>query len=146
MYPDSIAKRLDTAGLKKTKHRHLILDLIDQSECLLSAEDLYLSAKVVDPSISLSTVYRSLEQFLRHNLVRTVALEQENKTLYESAHVRHMHHLICTSCHKVIHLSRCPVKGMEQSITTDYGFAVSSHTLEFYGVCADCQKNDHSSE
>jgi Fur family ferric uptake transcriptional regulator len=141
-----IPRRLEEAGLKKTKHRQLILELIEESDCLLSAEDLYLTAKESDPSISLSTVYRSLEQFLRTNLVRTVSLEQENKTLYESAHVRHMHHLICTSCHKVIHLSRCPVKGMEQSIAEDHGFAVSSHTLEFYGVCAQCQQKGHSSE
>jgi len=136
---NSFDDKLEKVGLKKTKHRKLLLELIQKNDCLMSAEGLFLQAKEIDPAISLSTVYRTMEMFLEKELIRTVVMEQENKLLYEEAHLTHMHHLICTKCHKVIHLKQCPVKELETSIGKDYNFKVERHSLEFYGICEECQ-------
>lgn len=137
---------LEDTGLKKTKHRQLILSLLQAQTCLQSAEDLYLEALKSDRSISLSTVYRTLETFAENDIVGTVQLEQENKLLYELAHHSHMHHLICTECHKVIHIEECPVKSLQQTIGSKYDFHIQHHNLEFYGVCNTCQTKNHSVE
>jgi Fur family ferric uptake transcriptional regulator len=137
---------LEDTGLKKTKHRQLLLQLLQSDDCLVSAEDLYLEALKHDQSISLSTVYRTLETFMEHDIVGTVQLEQENKLLYELAHHSHLHHLICTECHKVIHIEECPVKSLQETIGSKYDFQIQHHNLEFYGICDDCQRKNHSAE
>lgn len=137
---------LDDTGLKKTKHRQLLLQILQDKDNLQSAEDLYLEALKSDSSISLSTVYRTLETFAEHDLVEAVQLEQENKLLYELAHHSHMHHLVCTECHKVIHIEECPVKSLQETIGSQYNFTIQHHNLEFYGVCKECQTKNHSVE
>jgi len=133
-------KWLQNVGLKKTKHRLLILDILDSEHNFLSAEDIFIKAKEEDASISLSTVYRILESLTKQQLVDTVNVEYSKQVLYEIKHDAHAHHLICLGCHKVIHIENCPVHEYEKNVEKTYDFKVSSHTLDLYGYCKDCQK------
>lgn len=140
MNKDSLGKLLRNVGLKKTKHRLLILDLFHQNDDFLSADDLYSQAKEIDPSISLSTVYRILESFVDNNIVVAVSLDNQKQLFYELKHTDHSHHLICTKCQKVIHVKGCPVHNFENELAEEYHFAIEKHRLEFYGICEECQK------
>lgn len=137
----SSVDKLTSNNIKKTKSRILILDILHKESALLSAEDIFFLAKEVEPDISLSTVYRSLEMFVEHKLVKSMTLSEHNKLMYEEAHHKHMHHLICTKCNKVIHLEHCPVKSLQETIGENHDFTVTSHSLEFYGICKECR--DH---
>lgn len=136
---------LKSVGLKKTKHRILLLDLFHQSDGFLTADDLYSKAKDIDDSISLSTVYRILESFVECAIVSPVSLDHEKQLYYELKHEEHAHHLICTECHKVIHVHACPVHSFEESLEKEHHFHVTKHKLEFYGVCEECmhEKEGH---
>lgn len=132
---------LDKANLKKTKHRVMVLDLLDKSSDLLSAEDIYMKLKQDDESVSLSTVYRILESFVQSELVTTVNVEFSKQVLYELKHEAHCHHLICTQCHKVIHVHSCPLTSYQKTLENEHGFTISNHTLDFYGVCDACKES-----
>lgn len=132
------AEVLKSVGLKKTKHRILLLDLFHQSEKFLTADDLYLKAKDIDDSISLSTIYRILDSFVESSIVSPVSLDNQKQLSYELKHEDHAHHLICTECHKVIHVHACPVHKFEESLEKEHHFHVTKHKLEFYGVCEEC--------
>lgn len=139
MKKTTFVELLHKVGLKKTKHRLLILDLLHQHEDFMSADDLFFEAKKVDASISLSTVYRMLESFVEKNIVTPISLETSNQLKYELTHKDHTHHLICTNCHKVIHVAGCPIDTYEDKLEATYGFHVEKHKLEFYGLCETCQ-------
>jgi Fur family ferric uptake transcriptional regulator len=132
--------KLNEAGLKKTKHRLLILDLLYKSDTFVSADDLYIKAIEIDHSISLSTIYRILESFSEHDIVVPVTIENNKQVYYELYHEVHMHHLICTECNKVIHIEGCPVHGFESDVAENYGFKIEKHRLDFYGICPECQE------
>ena len=129
---------LKSVGLKKTKHRILILDLFHQVDSFVTADDLYKKAIEIDDSISLSTVYRILDSFVECSIVSPVSLDNEKQLYYELKHEKHAHHLICTECHKVIHVHSCPVSSFEESLEKEHHFHVTKHKLEFYGVCEEC--------
>ncbi len=142
MKKSKFGELLKTVGLKKTKHRLLLLDLLHQHDEFLSADDLFLRAKAIDDSISLSTVYRILDSFIECEIVSPVSLDDQKQLFYELKHEEHAHHLICTRCHKVIHVHSCPVHDFEEEIQLEHHFHVEKHKLEFYGVCEECMENE----
>ena len=126
--------------LKRTYPRLKILEILDQSDTFLSAEDIRVAFKDDAHSLPLSTVYRVLESLVSHDLVHELNLDHRNIKLYEIAHKHHEHHLICVECDKVIHLKQCPVHSFEEELKTTHGFKMKHHSLDFYGVCEECQK------
>lgn len=130
---------LQEKDLKKTKHRLLILSILDRSDAFLSADDLYMRAKEEDADISLSTVYRILETFTDKGLVSAGSVEFSKKVLYELAHHKHGHRLICLSCHKVVYVEDCPIGDYEDRVSSQYGFDIREHRLDFYGYCDECK-------
>ena len=141
-------KWLDHAQLKKTKHRLLILKLLDQAADFVSAEDLFLQAKEHDAKLSLSTVYRILDSFVKASIVSPLNIENAKQVYYEIAHSEHAHHLICLECSKVVHIKGCPLDSFEKQVEANHGFSIQSHTLDFYGLCEKCKsqnlKSNHS--
>lgn len=131
---------LDNANLKKTKHRLLVLEILNESDEFLSADDIFIHAKQRDTNISLSTVYRILDSFLENHIVSTVQMENTKQVYYEIAHKEHAHHLMCLDCQKVIHIRDCPIHDYEAKLSAMYNFEIERHSLAFYGYCQPCQK------
>ena len=130
---------LAEAGLKKTKHRLLVLDILNNAKSFLSADDIFNEAIQKEPTISFSTVYRILEMFFKHDIVHEVNVDISKQTMYELAHDKHTHHLICIKCHKVIHIEGCPIHEYQDALASKYNFKMTNHNLDFYGYCDRCK-------
>jgi Fur family ferric uptake transcriptional regulator len=131
---------ISDAGLKKTKFRMNIIDLLEKNETLLSAQEIYNELHHKDVSINLSTVYRTLDKLVEADIINKVALEQEKQILYEFNRDEHHHFLICKSCNKIQPIYRCPLHDYEEKLMSETGFKITSHKIEFYGYCKDCQE------
>lgn len=57
----------------------------------------------------------------------------------EEAHVCHHHYLICRQCKKAEELDDCTVERMESDLRKRKGYQDISHSLQFFGICPDCQ-------
>ncbi len=132
-------KRLTEAGLKKTKHRLLVLNILNATKTFLSMDDIFNQAIKVEPTISFSTVYRILEMLSSHHIVKEVNVDISKQTLYELAHDDHTHHLICLRCHKVIHVEGCPIHDYQDAVASKHNFTMTNHNLDFYGYCKQCE-------
>src|SRR5215470_11039399 len=66
-------ERLHRAGLKATGPRMVILAALEQDSTHPTAEDLYDTLRRAHPSLSLSTVYQTLDAFIRSGLCRRVS-------------------------------------------------------------------------
>lgn len=131
---------LKKEGVKSTRHRNEILELLEQSESPLTAEQIFISLKQKSASINLSTVYRSLYTFTSKNLVVKSNRVDDGKTRYELNHTEHKHHLFCVGCHKLISIEDCPMGELQKLIKKKIDFDVTGHNLEIYGYCHDCKK------
>jgi Fur family ferric uptake transcriptional regulator len=85
------------------------------------------------PEVGLVTIYRTLDLLSEIGAVRRLDLGDGPR--YELAEDHH-HHLICESCGGVSEFERCP---LELRRLRGVDFEISSHTLEIYGLCADCR-------
>ena len=62
-------ERLKNSGLKTTKSRKAILDILIRSDQPMAAEQIFLVLKQEQIAINLSTVYRTLESLENKDLV-----------------------------------------------------------------------------
>ncbi|MBB5336079.1 Fur family transcriptional regulator [Pectinatus brassicae] len=132
-------KYLNKYGIKSTKQRNLLLNILKDSMAAQSAENIYLEAKKSDKIINLSTVYRILEKFTEKNII-TKTVMNDKMAAYSLTPQLHQHQLICLRCKKMILLDECPLHEFEKNVEKTTEFSVTDHRLELYGYCRECQK------
>lgn len=84
------------------------------------------------------TVFRMLNTFVDKGIIRKLEFG-EGKARYELATKGDHHHLICTSCGSVKDIEDKYMNKLEKEIQRDKKFIVKSHSLEFFGLCKNCQ-------
>lgn len=123
--------------VRHSKKREAILTAIRETSCHPSAEWLYRRLKSRHPDLSLGTVYRNLAFFQKHGLVQSVGVVQGQERF--DAIVTPHSHFICNCCGSVLDLPDVrPDMELEQSVSSQYGFAVFRCELTFYGLCPSC--------
>lgn len=131
--------KLKHSGLKNTKSRRIILDILDQSNQPISAERISLELEKMKVSINLSTVYRTLETLSDKNLITKLSILDENRTLFEYNRKVHRHYLVCIKCKKILTIMACPIESYEKALEDETGFKIVGHKLYLYGYCPECQ-------
>lgn len=87
-------------------------------------------------SLSLATVYRTLQSMIEEGELAAVDLPGE-PARYELRHAAetHHHHFRCDGCARVFDLAGCP-PGIGRLLPR--GFAMRGHDLTIYGLCSGC--------
>lgn len=137
----SKSDKLKSNDLKNTKQRTAILNILEKNNQPVSAEDIYSSLKSQKLSVSLSTVYRTLETMAEKKLVTKLNMQDNSKTLFEIAREIHKHYLICLGCKKIISIMSCPLENYEEKLSEETGFLIEGHRLDIYGYCPECRGN-----
>lgn len=131
------------AGMKRTRQRVCVHSVLEQTETPLSAAEIYGRIGAEGSEISLSTVYRILELFVKEKVaVKTMILDNET-AVYTLNRSQHKHYAVCMNCHKVIELENCPLENFTPKLA-DGEFHVLGHRLELYGYCKECEEKKHS--
>jgi len=129
---------LKNYGLKVTKPREAILDILSRSGHGLDAESIRDEAEKDDLFINLSTVYRTLELLGNLGIIEKFDLG-EKKYNYVLKKETHMHTLTCEICHRTVDLD-CPMIKIEELINRETGFSIMEHHLELKGLCRECSE------
>lgn len=138
--PINFKELLKKEALKVTRHRIAILELLEQSEIPLTAEQILKSLMDKTDPINLSTIYRTLETFSSKNLILKSSRSEDDKARYGLNHHEHKHHLFCVGCQKLIPIESCPIGELQQTLKNKIDFEVTGHNLEIYGYCHNCKK------
>lgn len=131
---------LKNSGLKSTKQRKAILDILINKELPITAEEVYLELRRRDIAANLSTVYRTMETMSECHLIKKLRFIGEEKSFFEFFKVMHRHFLVCLSCKKMLPIQGCPLKGYEAMLEEQTDYKISGHRLDIYGYCPDCNK------
>jgi len=126
-------------GIKNTRQRNMIFDILKQDELPTTAEQIYLKLKEADTTISLSTVYRILDVFVSKGLAVKSNISEDNKAMFELNRMEHKHHLICVCCKKMMVVDNCPLEVYEKSLAEKTHFEITGHKLEIFGLCPGCK-------
>ncbi len=145
------AGRFRGCGYKITIPRQAILDVLGKTSKHLSAEDIYLDVHKVYPAIGLTTIYRTLDLLVGMKLVFKFDFG-DGRARYELAEgpkgVQHHHHLICTSCSRVIDYTdfiddeKELLSQTEKGLSQKFKFKITNHLIQFYGLCDKCRSKE----
>lgn len=134
-----LARFMAEHGLKTTRQRSLIVETFFGSEGHLSVEELWSKVRGADARVSVATVYRTMKLLSDSGLAHARNFG-DGQTRYEAAVGRHHHdHLICTSCGTIVEFENDRIEAMQDAVARRHGFKVTSHKMELYGLCKNCQ-------
>lgn len=126
--------------VRYSKKREAILTAIRETKCHPSADWVYQTLKPTHPDLSLGTVYRNLDFFQQHGMVRSVGVVkgQERFDAMTAPHT----HFVCSCCGDVIDLDDIQLDAeLDRTVCEQYGLAVERHELTFHGLCQTCMHN-----
>ena len=106
----------------------------------MSSKDIF--ATLPRGDCDLATIYRSLHLLEEMGMVKRFDLGDgiARYELLEEGDDGHHHHLVCTRCAGVVELEDCSMRELEERIAADNRFTAVTHRLEFFGICAECQR------
>lgn len=110
----------------------------------LTAPEVYKLAKEHGLKVSLSTVYRTLNNLSAQGQVQ--ALTGEHGRRYEAADSDHDHdHLICVKCGLTIEFEDELIKGFGKTVSDRKGYEYRHSRFDILGLCQPCrsQGEDH---
>ena len=136
-----IKQSLQQRGVRLTRQRQILLELIDQSGKHLDADDLYHLAKEKDPKINRVTVYRTLKMLKAGGLVDELDLMHFNgeQHYYETRMKQEHAHIVCLRCGRVEEFFGEPLQRLRRQVESNFGFQVLVARTEIGGYCASCQ-------
>ncbi|MBL3519046.1 Fur family transcriptional regulator [Aliarcobacter lanthieri] len=128
-------------GLKYTEQREIVLSILLHANDHLTAEEIYNQIKKEYPksNVGIATVYRALSFLEEVDLIASINFGTEGKK-YESNMKSHHDHLICTECNSIIEFVDDEIEKRQEKIAKANKFKISSHSMQLYGICENCQK------
>ncbi len=140
---EAAAKKLRAQGLRMTSQRRLILEILETAGEHLDAEALYRCARARDASISLATVYRTLNLLHKAGIIEQRFLDQDrSRGYYEVRHEGEHFHFTCLNCGKVIEFETDLVAQIRDELRERHGLEVKYTSIHFEGTClhpTDCE-------
>ena len=123
-------------GLKVTPQRECIFDVLCGTETHPTAESVYAEARGRMPTMSLKTVYQTLNDLADMGQIQQLDLGTGSSRF--DPNVDTHHHLVCNHCGKVRDLY-ADYSGVEIPESSRQGFVVGGAEVVFRGLCAECQ-------
>lgn len=128
---EQLEAKCAAAGVKMTGQRRTILQVLAESADHPSVESVFDRAKALDSSISMATVYRTLNLLDEMNLVDRREFKQ-NFARFE-VNAEHHHHLIDLDTGAVIEFQNPKLEALKEEIARELGYELVDHTLELFG-------------
>jgi Fur family ferric uptake transcriptional regulator len=141
MAADLTTGSLKRNGVRLTRQRQILLELIDKTGQHLDAERLFQLAKEKDPKLNRVTVYRTLKLLKQGGLVDELDLMHQNgeQHYYETRRKQEHAHVICLRCGKVEEFFGEPLQKLRRQIELHFGFQILLARTEVGGYCSHCQ-------
>jgi len=128
----------------RTRSQERIISILKHLDRAISAQDLFVELRNCDQAMGLATVYRALEALKLEGVVQARTMGS-GESLYSLVQ-EDRHHLTCLQCGGSIPIDACPVHELEEQLNQSYQFKIYYHTLEFFGLCTQCQTANATSE
>lgn len=138
---DVLINTLRQAGMRITAQRVAICNLLAELPNHPTAGLIYTSLKPRFPSLSLMTVYNTLNALVGLGVVRMLGNVGNHNTRFDidvSTHVN----LACVSCGKIVDVSLARQRELEREISQLSGYRLLSARLVYDGICPACQSSN----
>lgn len=139
MQKSGCKRELRRVGLRATPARVAVMEFLEKIKLPVDTNAIidFLSRKKIktDPA----TVFRIMNMLTDKNLLIPIQL-QDGKMRFELAKRPHHHHFVCEACGKIEDVLTRKMMMLEEEIEQKHNFLIKRHSLEFFGICVNCQK------
>jgi len=139
--PGKLRTALARRGVRLTRQRRILLDIMDQAEQHLTADAVLERAQKIDPRVHRVTVYRTLEMLKSHGLLDELDLLHihGHRHYYESHGPRDHIHVACLRCGKVREVESDLFEQLKRQVERDTGIGITVARVEIGGYCNECR-------
>jgi Fur family ferric uptake transcriptional regulator len=139
--PGKLRTALSRRGVRLTRQRRILLDIMDQAEQHLTADAVLERAQKIDPRVHRVTVYRTLEMLKSHGLLDELDLLHihGHRHYYESHGPRDHIHVACLRCGKVREVESDLFEQLKRQVERDTGIGITVARVEIGGYCDECR-------
>ena len=117
-----------------TRYAKRILEIVDQSDEHMTAEQLYLELKKTEPKVVQATVDNNLNTLYKEGLIRKLSLEG-SPDRYDK--IKKHDHLVCKKCGA---LSDMTFRDMTGDLERQLGEGILSYDLKVFYLCPKCRE------
>jgi Fur family ferric uptake transcriptional regulator len=132
-----VRRRLRARGLRWTPQRGAILEVLAGIDGHVTGAELVERSRVIDPSTTPSTVYRTLEALEQIGLVSHSHGREGRQEFHVNPATDHGH-LVCSSCDGSWELTADEARPLMASLRRGRGFVVDVDHLTIEGRCEAC--------
>lgn len=125
-------------GLKLTPQRLAIHKILAAKAQHPTINEVYERIKKDYPSLSLNTVYKTLQLFIELGMASQFTTK-EGVIRYEVKMQPH-HHILCLKCRRINDIFDSSLDKLKVSPPLKGGFEIIRHDVIFYGYCSECKQ------
>jgi Fur family transcriptional regulator, ferric uptake regulator len=125
-------------GVRLTRQRLVVLSELMSEENDVTAQELHERLRGRGERLGLATVYRTLGLLAAEGVIDSLS-HRQGELCYRRCGDGHHHHLVCSSCHRVVELDDCDLDPWLEQVSQAHDFVTTGHHLEVSGLCADCR-------
>jgi Fur family transcriptional regulator, peroxide stress response regulator len=130
---------LRSKGYKATPQRIAICKIALNSKAHPSAQQVYDEVKKIHPTVSLATVYKTLDVLRDLDLVQELVFPK-GQARFDSYMIPHIN-LICLNCGTIADLDDGTVEEITRKVAVATNFKPAGQRMDVYGLCQKCQGN-----
>ncbi|MCG7899877.1 MAG: transcriptional repressor [Candidatus Thiodiazotropha lotti] len=127
-------------GLRLTKLRHQVLELIWANHQPVGAYELLEQLTQKGRKAAPPTVYRALDFLMENGLVHRISSRNAYVGCSHTGHDHTAQFLICETCGQVAELDDARIGSVIAKDADQLGFTVAQWTLEISGICDQCNQ------
>lgn len=133
---DRIERLCVEKNMRMTDQRRVIARVLSGSSDHPDVEELHRRSHLIDPHISIATVYRTVRLFEEAGIIERHDF-RDGRARYEEAPDVHHDHLIDMKTGRVVEFVDEEIEALQTAIARRLGYRLVDHRLELYGVPAE---------
>lgn len=135
-------ERLSGAGYRRGGARQVVIELLDEQRCALSALEIEDELRARDGrQVGRASIYRALDELVTLNLLSRVEVG-DGVARYEAQRPHnggHHHHLVCDGCGQLTPFQDDALERAIHGLAARVAFDVSDHDVTLRGCCERCR-------
>jgi Fur family peroxide stress response transcriptional regulator len=132
----SAIEALRKKGYKATPQRIAICRIALNSRAHPSAQQVYNEVKKIHPTVSLATVYKTLEVLRDVDLVQEINFPK-GQARFDSYMTPHIN-LVCLKCGSITDLDDMILEEITRKVISSTRFKPTGQRVDVYGICQKC--------
>jgi Fur family peroxide stress response transcriptional regulator len=136
-----LSAELKNRKIHPSYQRIKVLEYFNKNQCHPTVDQIFKDLKSEIPTLSKSTIYNTLNLFLKSRLIREINIE-DNEIRYDIITKNHGH-FKCENCGKIFNFSIDFNSFKTEELS---GFKITDKNLYFKGICPNCLSNINNND